>query len=207
MGRLQLITDASVEPFTLAEAKLFLRIDDTAEDAALLPEMITSARRRVERYTRRSLITTSWRYTIDARSLTRRLARDPSPLPSLILSGVEIVLPRPPAIALGTVNYYGLDDAAVVYPSSNYRLDVSSDSRPRFAFKYGATLPAVRPLGSFEINYTSGYGATAASVPDDLVQACKRVMAALYEARGDTLAANTDAILDDCIPEYRVRRV
>lgn len=220
MGRLQLVTDAAVEPLgadasaNLAAAKLFLRIDDTAEDASLLPEMITAARRRVEAYTRRSLITTTWRYTVDAREMDRAARRaqrrsggEPSPLPRLSLSGVEVVLPRPPAIAISSVKYYGDDDAAVVYSTDNYRLDVSSDSRPRLVFKYGATLPAVRELGSFEVNYTSGYGAAATAVPDDLVQAVKRVLAALYEGRGDTRAEDIREILDDCIPTYRVRKV
>lgn len=213
MGRVQLVTDATVEPLTVAEAKLFLRIDDTSEDASLLPEMITSARRRVEAYTHRSLVTTAWRYTVDGRSVNRAIQRAArrtgvaDVLPRLSLSGVELVLPRPPVIAIQSVKYYGVDDVAVTYSASNYRLDVSSDAKPRLVFVYGATLPAVRDLGSFEVNYTSGYGATGALVPDDLVQAVKRVMAANYDMRGDTIGPDVKAILDDCIPEYKVRRV
>lgn len=219
MGRLQLVTDAANEPLgtdaaaNLAAAKLFLRIDDTAEDALALPEMITAARRRVEKYTRRSLITTTWRYTVDAREMDRaarkaqrRSGGSPSPLPRLSLSGVEIVLPRPPALTISSVKYYGDDDVAVTYATTNYRLDTSSDRSPRLVFKYGATLPAVRELGSFEVNYTSGYGAQAA-VPDDLVQAVKRVLAAIYENRGDTLGESIEKLLDDLIPTYRIQRV
>lgn len=213
MGRLQLVTDAAVEPLSVAEAKLFLRIDDTAEDAALLPEMITSARQAVERYARRSLITTTWRYTIDARQLDRAMRRaarrmgGTAQLPRLSLAGVEIVLPRPPVIAISSVKYYGDDDAAVVYGTGNYRLDTSSDRSPRLCFTYGATLPTVRELGSFEVNYTSGYGAAATNVPDALVQAVKRVMASRYEHRGDVLGPSDDAVCDACIPTYKVRRV
>lgn len=211
MGRLQLVTDATTEPLTVAEAKLFLRIDDTAEDAGLIPEFIHAARRRVEAYTRRSLVTTTWRYTVDARELDRLVQRvsrrrGGSPLPRLSLSGVEIILPRPPCISITSVKYYGDDDVAVTYNLDNYLLDVSSDSKPRLLFAYGASLPSVRELASFEVNYTSGYGATASSVPDDLVQAVKRVLSALYEHRGDTIGVDTDTILDDIIPTYRVRR-
>lgn len=52
-------TNPSEEPVTLAEAKLFLRVDHTSEDAAI-SQMIRSAREVAEQILNRSLITQRW---------------------------------------------------------------------------------------------------------------------------------------------------
>ena len=52
-------TAPSLEPITLAETKLFLRVDHSDEDA-LIASLITAARESAESYTRRSFITQTW---------------------------------------------------------------------------------------------------------------------------------------------------
>ena len=57
-------TAPSSEPITLAEAKLYLRVDTTADDA-LITALITAARETVERYTSRALVTQTITQVLD----------------------------------------------------------------------------------------------------------------------------------------------
>lgn len=55
-----LITAPAAEPLTLAEIKLFLRVDGSDEDS-LIDTLTVVAREMAEKYLRRMLITQSWR--------------------------------------------------------------------------------------------------------------------------------------------------
>jgi uncharacterized phiE125 gp8 family phage protein len=55
----------AVEPVTLAEAKLHLKVDHSADDA-LISVLITAAREEAEHRTGRSLIDQQWTLTLDA---------------------------------------------------------------------------------------------------------------------------------------------
>ncbi len=59
-----IITQPTVEPVSLEEAKLYLRVDATSEDD-LISSLIQAAREYVETHTRRTLIYTTYRYTLD----------------------------------------------------------------------------------------------------------------------------------------------
>ncbi len=60
-----LLAGPAVEPVSLAEAKAFLRLDDTAEDG-LVTTLIGAARLHVEGVTGRALVAQSWRLVLDA---------------------------------------------------------------------------------------------------------------------------------------------
>lgn len=60
-----LIAAPALEPVTLAEAKAWLRIDDSADDARLA-SLVSTARHMVEKATRRLLISQSWRVEFGA---------------------------------------------------------------------------------------------------------------------------------------------
>lgn len=65
------------EPLTLAEAKLYLRVDHPEDDRDIL-RLITSARETAEEYLRRSLVTQDWRLEReDGLSERTRLPRGP----------------------------------------------------------------------------------------------------------------------------------
>ena len=59
-----LLTGPSLEPVTLAEMKLWLKIDGS-EDDTVINALIVSARLSVEAVTKRILITQSWRVGLD----------------------------------------------------------------------------------------------------------------------------------------------
>ena len=62
--RLKLKTAPAVEPVTLEEAKLHLKVDG-AEDNTLITTLITTARELAERETKRAFITQTWQMYLD----------------------------------------------------------------------------------------------------------------------------------------------
>lgn len=57
---LTLVTPPQYEPLTLAEAKLFLRVDGSEEDT-LISHLVAAAREKAEGWMRRSLLTQTWK--------------------------------------------------------------------------------------------------------------------------------------------------
>ena len=61
---LSIVTAPTLEPVTLTEAKAWARID-TTDDDTVVTGLITAARMAGEEYLRRTLISTSYKLTID----------------------------------------------------------------------------------------------------------------------------------------------
>jgi len=80
---LRLVTPPTIEPVTLEEVKLHLRVDGTEEDS-LISALITAARQKAEEYTKRAFITQSWELALDSAS-------------------GKVYLPRPPVQAINEV--------------------------------------------------------------------------------------------------------
>src|SRR5437764_15038109 len=74
-----LLTPPAAEPLTLADAKAFLRVAHSDDDA-VIAALIAGARSHVEAQTRRALITQTWRLVRDAWPRDGRIAVVPSPL-------------------------------------------------------------------------------------------------------------------------------
>lgn len=94
---LRLVTPPAMEPVTLEEVKLHLRVDVTEEDS-LISALITAARQKAEEYTKRAFITQSWELALDSAS-------------------EKVYLPRPP---VQTINEVTLDGEIV--STGNYAL-------------------------------------------------------------------------------------
>jgi uncharacterized phiE125 gp8 family phage protein len=150
----------AIEPITLAEAKQFLRVDNSADDA-LITLMITAAREAAERYLGLSFITQSWKLTL-AEYLPETVPLRFGPVQSI--TSVTILLE-----AGGTQ----------VLSASGYRLSI--DKR---AIEILTPITGYR----FEIVYQSGYGATAASIPGLIRQGILQHLAAMYDLRSPAAA-------------------
>lgn len=92
---LRLVTPPTIEPVTLEEAKLHLRVDGTEEDN-LITALITAARQKAEDYTRRAFITQTREFALDS------------------ACGV-LYLPRPPVQAVEAITVDGVAVAAENY--------------------------------------------------------------------------------------------
>jgi uncharacterized phiE125 gp8 family phage protein len=160
-----ILTPPASEPITLAEAKLFLRIDQSAEDS-LVATLIAAAREAVEVACGRALITRRVRESLD---IWRRDA----------VGGAMLGLG--PVTNVVAVRLIASTGSQSVIDPTRYRLEGAGD-RPRLVFEAG--VPAtLRSAGGIEIDYDAGFAASAAALPAALRLAILQVVAALYEAR------------------------
>lgn len=185
-----LITAPAAEPITLAEAKLHVREELTAQDA-LITSLIVAARQHLENFTRRAFITQTWRLKLDAFPDT----------------GKVIELPLPPAASVGSIQY--VDDGGVTqtWASSKYRIDTESEPA-RITPAYGESYPSAQKVtGAVIIQFTAGYGGPA-DVPDALKAAIKLLVGHWYENREGvvtgTIATELPQAIEALAWPYRV---
>jgi uncharacterized phiE125 gp8 family phage protein len=167
---LRLITPPAAEPLTLAEAKLHLRVDHSADDD-LITALIQAAREGAEHLTGRSLITQTWERVLDA------------------FPGAEIELGRPPVASVVSVVYIDGAGNQQTMDAADYSLDNStpngwvlpSDALDVWPITYD-TANAVR------VQFTTGYGASGAAVPAAIRSWMKLRIGTLYKLREEIVA-------------------
>ena len=184
-----LLSGPSVEPVTLADAKLYLRVEHDDDDD-LIAALIAGSRIHVEARTRRALITQSWRLVRDAWPASGRLEILPVPLASLTAA----------RLYLADGSTQSIDPSAFI---------VDKSAAPALlAFANGAPPAPGRALAGIEIDVTVGYGAAGTNVPEALRQAIRLLVAHWYENRGVAAIGETVAPLpasvEALIAPYRV---
>lgn len=187
MISLKLVTAPAVEPVSLAEARLHLRMDTgetsppTAHpDDALITALIEAARDWAESFQNKAFVTQTLRVSMSAFPADR-----------------YIELPKPPLQSLVSLSYW--DGAATqvvsfVDPSGTALLEtdeylVDIDSQPgRLYLKPGLSWPTIEArANAVQIEYLAGYG-LAADVPARVKAAIKLRVSEMYEHRGDQAA-------------------
>jgi uncharacterized phiE125 gp8 family phage protein len=167
---LQLITPPLIEPVTLADAKLHLKVD-TSDDDALITRLITAARARAEWHTGRALNAQGWILWLDC-------------WPQC---GV-IEIPLPPLQGVSAVTVYAPDDSASVLDLATYQVDAAS-APARLALKSTVLPPGnLRAINAVAVAFTAGYGDDADDVPAGFRAAILELIAFLYEHRGEAPA-------------------
>jgi uncharacterized phiE125 gp8 family phage protein len=152
---LRRITAPRDEPLALAEAKDHLRVDGKDSDARIRG-LITAAREHVEGIIGRSLLTQSWRLSLD------RWPYD----------GV-IRLPKPPLLQVDQVTYVDPDGVTKTWSSDEYRVD-TQDEPGRLTLAWDASWPSLRHvIGAVQVDYTAGHAVafTADNTNDTLTAA------------------------------------
>ena len=192
--RLSLVTAPTVEPVTLQELKAHLRLDDSTAEDSLLSGLITVAREMAEDYTRRALITQTWKMFMDSfpggRSGQWWDGVREGALSELVGVGGVIEIPLGPLQSVTHIKTYDDSDVATTFSSTNYRVSAYSSERGRISLRDGQTWPTFeRNIDGIEIQFVAGYGATGASVPGGIKEAIKAEAAYRYEHRGDCDAA------------------
>jgi uncharacterized phiE125 gp8 family phage protein len=158
-------TAPAVEPITPADAKAYLRVEHTDDDA-LIGSLIAAARLHVERLTRRALITQVWRFVFDAWPADGRIAVPLAPLRQLT--------------AVRTYDAAGVSHALDV---GTFLVDISA-APGRVAFPPWTVSHPGRATAGIELDIEAGYGAAGASVPEPLRQAMRLLVVHWYEHRG-----------------------
>lgn len=183
----ELLTGPAAEPLTRAEAKAFLRIDHEADDV-LVDALIAAARRTVEAATGRALLEQTWRFTRDAWPLSGVIAAPVAPVRAILSAVVTLQ-----------------DGSTLAVPDG--ALSLKADRAPALIHVDGARVPRPGP-GGIALTIRAGYGATAADVPADLVEAVRLVLAHFYEFRdGSGEAQALPATVAALLSPYRLVRL
>lgn len=188
MGALKLVTGPTSNPVTLAEAKLFLRVDHTADDT-LINALIPTATAVVENFTNRKLISQTWDYFLDGFPMNKNQpwwdgVRE-GRLSEMLTACRYITVPLSPISAVTYIKTFDDADAEYTMPSGDYQFDGSSEPG-RVALRMSAVWPAtvLRPMNGVVVRCVVGYS-SAASVPSPLKQALLDVLTQMYQCRGE----------------------
>ena len=190
MAGLKVHTEPASEPITLAEAKTYLRVDSSGDDA-LITSLIVTARKLCEIHMQRAIMSQTLQLFLD----TLQDYEDPlwegiRTAPDLNYYKNYIDLPFPVVSSITHVKTYDDDDTATTFASSKYYVD-SSREPARIVLRKGETFPtALRVANAIEVQYVTGY-ASANAVPEPIKFAIYQILTFLYEHRGDMYEGKT----------------
>lgn len=181
-----LITDAAVEPVTLAQAKVQCRVDeDITTDDDLIETLITAARTQAEQELSRTLVAQTWERVLDAFPLA------------------EIELGKHKVIAITSVTYIDAAGDSQTLAAENYSLDADTPG--------GFLLPAVDTewpdtldtANAVRVRFTAGFGADATAVPKGIKAWILAKIAHLHP-NGDKASPEQQAMLDRLLDPWRI---
>lgn len=181
------ITDASIEPVTLAEAKVHLRLTHDEEDL-LVSSFISAARTDCENRLQRTLITSTWRL-------------------SLPRFEFAIMLPMGDVQSIKAVTYKDQAGATQTLSPSAYQLG-RLNGLPLLMPAPGQSWPATQAgaIEAVDIEYLAGYGDTADKVPKPLKAWILLAIGDLFENRAATnigSSVNRLPFADGLLDTYR----
>lgn len=171
-----LIAPPSAEALALDEVKAHLRLDGSDEDA-LLSSLIRVAREHLERVTGLCLMAQGWRLYLD----------------SVPEDGV-IQIARGPVQAIESVMLYDAGGEEVSLPLDGHVLD--RGARPARLI-LGHPAEGARAINGIEIDFSAGFGDTAADVPDTLKRAMLMHVAQMFAFRGAVAVTDQPADIPD----------
>lgn len=163
-----LVTPPATEPLTLEETKLFLRVDSNVEDT-LITSLIKAARSKVEADTWRSLITQTWKLSMDKDEVKTFTGLTKSPIQSI-----------------SYVKYFDINVVQQTLTTGSYQANLLNEPA---IIKINPIPTMAEIMNAMEIQFISGYG-VAASVPEDLKHAMKLLIGHWYEHREAVTVGN-----------------
>lgn len=188
---IQIITAPTVEPVTVARAKLHLRVDIAADDE-LIAMMITSARQSCETMMQRSILPQTLELALDAFPG----ADGPGELRrfrALAAAGRArafdaIALPRGPVSSVTSVKYTDTAGAEQTLAGAAWQTDLRDDRVGYVLPVYGGSWPTTRDdINAVRVRYVAGW-ADPDSVPAPVVSWILLRIGGLYENREQFVA-------------------
>ncbi len=172
-----LLAGPAVEPVTLAETKVFLRVSDNAEDG-FISTLITAARLHIEGTTGRALISQSWRTVHDCWPQDR-----------------QVILPVAPLISITQIVVYNNEGDPTILSLAQFQPETKANPARIFVPGSITGLPEMREHNGIEIDYIAGFGAAGSDVPADLRQALLSLVGYWFEHRDAVVIAGSGAIV------------
>ena len=173
MAGIVLVTAPAIEPVSLVEAKLHLRVD-SRDDDSLISSQIKAASERARQYFRRENSQSTWDQTFDEWE-------------------EYLVLRKKPIISVTSVTYVDPDGAPQTLATSVWEVTINREPG-LVRRKFNQTWPAVRSHeDAITIRYVAGY----AVVPELQKAYVKLLVALLYEFREPTITGTIQAKIED----------
>lgn len=186
---LTLTTPPAVEPLTLLQAKVHLRVDeDINEDNNLIAALITASREYAEAYLNRVLITQSWTMTMDD-----------FPRPHYVgaMRPREFRIPKPKLRSVGAIQYAASDGTVTTLDPATYVVDTAS-LQGRISLAYAQCWPYVlRQANSVTVPFVCGYGDAGTDVPKGILQAMLLCIGSWYENRESVIVSMGRALVSE----------
>lgn len=197
-GSLVIVTPPAVEPVTLQEAKDWCRGPTSADDT-LITGLITAARRYIEKYISRALITQTWDYWLDYFPGSNWYGSRPPCW--------ELTVPRPPLQSISSIKYIDTTGVQQTLASSEYTVDAKREPG-RIVPAYQKVWPTPRSgiPNAVQVTFLAGYGAGGSAVPEELKDGIKVLVAKLYEKReavADVSEKDVPAAFGNLVNEFR----
>lgn len=148
---LSLVTEPTLEPISLTEAKLHCKVDHTADDA-LFPTYIQAAREYGEGATFRAFCRQTFDFKLD----------------EFPYDGGALVLPKAPVRSITSITYLDTAGASQTWSSSLYLTDLPSGpkaQRARITPAYGESYPSTRDvINAVTVRFVAGYAGATVTV-------------------------------------------
>lgn len=180
MYTLTLKTAPTVEPITAPQAISYMRLGalDAAE-AAYLSSLIKSAREFCENFQNRAYITQTWEMSLN--QFPRKYA---DPLTERHMSDV-VEIPKGSLQTVNSVKYINSTGVVTTLVEDSDYIVTNRGIIGRISPPYGKTWPtaALYPLDPIVIEFTCGYGASGANVPQRVVQAMYMLISYWWDNR------------------------
>ncbi len=177
------LTSPVIEPVSLTQAKLFLRVDHEDENDLIL-NMITSARLQIENYCGVSLITRQRRVSFD------------------IMRPKDIVINHYPLREVNTVRLIDESGEDTILTADQYSVNL----RARPAYLHVETPYNIATNQSLSVDFIAGYGPSESDVPAPFTQAILLLTAQLYE-RGNMPPTDIPLMVQALLMPYRGLRL
>jgi len=185
---LNLVTGPTVEPITIAFAKLHLRVDFDDDDT-LISALIQAAREYIENYTNSALFAQTWLLTLDqfpypqSFSTISPAARDNWLGVGGYLDGMQMLLPVPKCQSVTSITYIDGSNTQRTLDPTTYNLDINSIPARILPVDGGTwPYPAVYVSGTVQVTFVAG-SYTPATCPASLQQAMLLLIGAWYGQR------------------------
>jgi uncharacterized phiE125 gp8 family phage protein len=177
------VTAPEDEPITLAEAKAFLRVD-ASEDDAIISGFIAAARRKVEVETGHQLCEAGFEMYLDG-----------------FPSGV-VRIPKPPMMTVDKISYLS-SGAWVELAEAAYDVDVTAF--PARVMPLTLWPSADARMASVKIEFTAGYG-DPADIPEDFKLAMQMLIVNWYTRRDmDGIGAHEKLAFDMLVKPFALK--
>ena len=185
MAGTQLITPSNALVVSTSEVKDFLRLDEDTDDSIII-SLIRSAELFVEDYTHRSLLTKTFKFSLDGISEVDIPLWEGTRIgPDLTIRRRAIRLPFPPLISVSEVATFDDGDNKTVFNASKYYVDTARVPA-QIVLRNGESWPtALRVGNAVEITYNAGYGDSSNEIPEPIRLAILQYCAFMYEHRGE----------------------